>query len=57
MILLQQEVLPLFMGNFTENFNINKSDILILCVIDLPDLGGSELIKNQGYNIQTLVAY
>ena len=41
----------------TENFNINKSDILILCVIDLPDLGGSELIKNQGYNIQTLVAY
>ena len=41
----------------SENFNINKSDILILCVIDLPDLGGSELIKNQGYNIKTLVAY
>ena len=28
----------------TENFNVKKSDILILCIIDLPDLGGSKLI-------------
>ena len=41
----------------TENFNIEKSDILILCIIDLPELGGSKLIKDQGYNIETLVAY
>jgi len=41
----------------TENFNVQKSDILILCIIDLPDLGGSELIKEQGYNIETLVSY
>ena len=41
----------------TENFNIKKSDILILCIIDLPDLGGSKLIINQGYNIDTLVSY
>ena len=42
---------------FTENFNINASDILILTVIDLPDLGGSDLIKNQGYHIETIVDY
>ncbi|NCX30384.1 MAG: adenine phosphoribosyltransferase, partial [Proteobacteria bacterium] len=41
----------------TENFNIEKSDILILCIIDLPELGGSKLIIDQGYHIETLVAY
>ena len=41
----------------TENFNVQKSDILILCIIDLPELGGSNLIKEQGYNIETLVSY
>ena len=41
----------------TENFDINASDILILTVIDLPDLGGSDLIKNQGYHIETIVDY
>ncbi len=42
---------------FTENFNINASAILILTVIDLPDLGGSDLIKTQGYHIETIVDY
>ena len=41
----------------TENFNVQKSDILILCIIDLPELGGSNLIREQGYNIETLVSY
>ena len=41
----------------TENFNVKKSNILILCIIDLPDLGGSKLIVDQGYNIETLVSY
>ena len=41
----------------TENFSIEKSDILILCIIDLPELGGSKLIIDQGYNIETLVSY
>ena len=41
----------------TENFGVKKSDILILCIIDLPELGGSKLIIDQGYNIQTLVSY
>ena len=42
---------------FTENFNINVSDILILTVIELTDLGGSDLIKNQGYHIETIFDY
>jgi len=30
---------------------------LILAVIDLPNLGGSNLIKEQGYKVETLVSY
>jgi len=41
----------------TENFGFEKSDILISWIIDLPELGGSKLKKDQGYNIETLVAY
>ena len=41
----------------TENFKIQESNILILGVIDLPELGGSELIAKSGYNIQSLVSY
>ena len=41
----------------TENFNVRKENILILAVIDLPDLGGSQLIADQGYGIETLVSY
>ena len=37
--------------------NVKKGNILILAVIDLPDLGGSKLIANQGYEIETLVSY
>ena len=40
-----------------ENWNIPKQNILILAVIDLPDLGGSNLIKEQGYNVKTLVDF
>jgi len=41
----------------TENFDITKENILILAVIDLPNLGGSNLIKQQGYKVETLVSY
>ena len=34
-----------------------KENILILAVFDLPDLGGSKLIADQGYGIETLVSY
>lgn len=40
-----------------ENWNIPKEDILILAVIDLPDLKGSDLIKEQGYNVETLIEF
>ena len=40
-----------------ENWNIPKENILILSVIDLPALGGSQLIKDQGYNVETLIDF
>ena len=40
-----------------ENWNIPKKNILILAVIDLPELKGSELIKEQGYNVRTLIEF
>ena len=42
---------------FTENFNIQKSNILILSVIDLPSLGGSKLISDNGYQIKTIMEF
>ena len=41
----------------TENFNIKKSNILILSVIDLPDLGGSKIIAENGFEIETIVDF
>lgn len=40
-----------------ENFNIPKEDILVLSIIDLPKLGGSELIKQAGYDVATMVTF
>ena len=42
---------------FLENFNIMKSNILILSVIDLPDLGGSKKIIDKGLHIKTLMEF
>ena len=43
---------------FTENFNIQKSNILILSVIDLPSLGGSKLIvEKKGYQVKTIMEF
>jgi len=55
--LLQQEEQIACAELLTENFNVKKLDILILCIIDLPELGGSKLIIDQGYNIETSVSY
>ena len=41
----------------TENFGVLNKNILVLAVIDLPDLGGSKLIADQGYSVETLVGY
>lgn len=40
-----------------ENFDVAKKDILILAVIDLPDLKGSAIIQEQGYNVKTLIEF
>ena len=40
-----------------ENWKIPKKNILILSVIDLPDLNGSTLIKEHGYNVKTLIEF
>ena len=42
---------------FTENFNVKSENILILSIIDLPELGGSRLISEKGYLIETLIDY
>lgn len=42
---------------FTENFGVKNSDILILGIIDLTALGGSKLIRERDYKIQTLIDY
>ena len=41
----------------TKNFNVKNEDILILCIIDLTELGGSNLIREKGYSIKTIVNY
>ena len=40
-----------------ENWKIPKENILILAVIDLPDLKGSEIIKAHGYKVKTLIEF
>ena len=42
---------------FTENFDIQKSNILVLSVIDLPFLGGNELIVEKGYQVKTIMEF
>lgn len=38
-------------------FSIPKENILILSLIDLPDLGGSELVKQKGFNVDTIIEF
>lgn len=40
-----------------ENWNIPKENILILAVIDLHDLGGSAIIREQGYHVEYLMEF
>ena len=40
-----------------ENWNIPKDDILVLAIIDLPKLGGSAIIEDNGYTVKTLVEF
>jgi adenine phosphoribosyltransferase len=38
-------------------WNIPRENILILAVIDLPNLGGSAIIEKDGYNVETLIEF
>jgi adenine phosphoribosyltransferase len=40
-----------------ERWNIPKERITICAVIDLPDLKGSAIIAEQGYNVKTLIEF
>ena len=42
---------------FSENFGVKNNNILIISIIDLPELGGSRLISDKGYLIETLIDY
>ena len=41
----------------TENFNVKNSNILILSIINLEDLGGRKQIQEKGFLIKTIVDY
>ena len=41
----------------SENFNVKNSNILILSIINLEDLGGRKLIQEKGFLIKTIVDY
>ena len=38
-------------------WKVPKENILILAVIDLPDLGGSAIIEKDGFNVETLIEF
>ena len=40
-----------------ENFNVLKNNILVLAVIDLPDLGGFNRIRQHGYHVSALIEF
>tara|TARA_R110001592_G_scaffold311840_3_gene586848 strand:+ start:215 stop:832 length:618 start_codon:yes stop_codon:yes gene_type:complete len=44
-------------GLISQCFNVPKKNILVLAVIDLPDLGGSAIIKNAGFNVDALIDF
>lgn len=40
-----------------EKFDIPKENIFIVAVIDLPDLGGSSVLRDNEYNVETLIEF
>jgi adenine phosphoribosyltransferase len=40
-----------------EEFNVPKENIIILAIIDLPDLKGSKLINENGYQVHTIIKF
>jgi adenine phosphoribosyltransferase len=40
-----------------ERFRVPRENILVLALIDLPALGGSDLISSSGYNVGSIIEY
>ena len=38
-------------------WKVPKENILVLALIDLPDLGGSAIIEQDGFNVETLIEF
>jgi len=41
----------------SEHFGVARQNILVLALIDLPNLGGSDAIRQGGFNVASLMAY
>ena len=44
-------------GLISQCWNIPKENILVLALVDLPDLGGSTMIKETGFNVETIIEF
>ena len=44
-------------GLISQCWNIPKENILILALIDLFELGGSSVLRDQGYNVETIMEF
>ena len=40
-----------------KHWKIKPKDIMIVAVIDLPDLGGSKLLRDKGFEVKTIVEF
>jgi adenine phosphoribosyltransferase len=40
-----------------EQFGVSRKNIMILAVIDLPDLGGSTMLREQGYAVRSVMEF
>ena len=44
-------------GLISQCWNIPKENILILAMIDLFELGGSSVLRDNGFNVETLIEF
>ena len=51
------QVTKLIASLISQCWKVPKENILILAVINLPDLGGSAIIEKDGFNVETLIEF
>lgn len=44
-------------GLISQCWNVPKENILVLGLIDLFELGGSSMLRDQGYNVETIIEF